>query len=81
MKSEEMSNNFKCVICNKNFKYKLVKDFHVDHKHNIIIYECELCGEQELKACNQISLLHLLAHIYEFHNEKVYQILYKLNIY
>ena len=60
MKSEEISSNFKCVTYNNNFKYKLVKDFHID---NIIIYECELCGEQECKACNQISLLHLLDHI------------------
>ena len=76
-----MSSNFKCIICNKNFKYKLLKDVHVDHNHNIIIYECELCGEQEFKACNQITLLHLLDHIYEFHNENVYQVLDELNIY
>ena len=81
MKCEEMSNNFKCVICNKNFKYKLVKDFHLDHKHNIIIYECELCGEQEFKTCNQISLLHLLDHIYEFHDENIYYILDYLHLF
>ena len=76
-----MSGNFKCIICYQNFKYKLLKDFHLDHKHNIIIYECELCGEQEFKACNQITILHLLDHLYEFHDENVYQILDELNIY
>lgn len=76
-----MCDNFKCNICNQEFSYKLLKDFHNDLKHDIITYNCELCNEVSFNEDNQITLYQVLDHLYKFHDENIYKILDQLNIY
>ena len=76
-----MCKNFKCIRCGLGFKYKLLKDFHNDHQHNFISYNCELCHEVRFHDHNYISLYPLLDYLYKFHDENVYKILDKVNIF
>ena len=75
-----MCKKFQCIICDQKFKYKLLKDFHNDHKHNFICYTCELCNELRFNTHNYTSLYQLLDHLYKFHDENTYKILDQVNI-
>ena len=76
-----MCKKFKCITCDLVFKYKILKDFHNDHKHNFISYNCGLCEEVRFYDHNYTSLYQLLDHLYKFHDENIYKILCQINIF
>lgn len=73
--------NFKCNICDKSFKYKIVRDFHLDVSHNITYYQCSKCDENNFENFHHESLIELYDHLYSFHGENNYEVLFLVNIF
>ena len=76
-----MDKDLSCKVCEKSFKFQLLKEFHLDTIHNFIFYKCEICGKIISDNLKQSSFHHLLHHLYKYHDQIIYVILDHLNLY
>ena len=64
-----------CVICGLVFQCRLPLEFHYDIAHQFKLYQCGQCYN------SYHTLFELFDHCEKYHNDNIYNVMYKYNLY
>ena len=64
----------RCLICNKEFTFSILRDFHHDVEHNLIEYSCPQCIKwTSYDHHTYYSIFELYDHLYVDHDIRCYE--------
>ena len=70
-----------CLICNKEFTFSILRDFHHDIEHNLIEYSCPQCTRwHDFDNHTFYSIFELYDHLYVDHDISCYNFAVANNI-